>query len=218
VGAFCLPGAMPEPGSANAMFVEEQAAGAGESESAKADAENQKQDAGKTDAAKADDTNADDAIKKELRARANKLQEERDALLKEKTDREAAEQKRKEKEAAEAGKFEELATTRERERDEAKTEATSLKAENDQLREAMKVGVEAQWKGLPAALQLASKFIPEEDVLGRWTYLNDPDVQKQIKDSDKEVARGSGRDPKSNGAASGVNDDAARRANASRYA
>jgi hypothetical protein len=126
--------------------------------------------------------------------------------------------KREADDAKKAGDFEKVETQLRTDLDAAKSEATSLKAENDQLREAMKVGVEAQWKDLPPALQLASKFIPEEDVLGRWTYLNDPDVQKQIKDSDKEVARGSGRDPKSNGATNGVNDDAARRANASRYA
>jgi hypothetical protein len=79
-------------------------------------------------------------------------------------------------------------------------ERDRLKEENDQLRAAMKTGVEAQWKELPPALQLAGKLLPEDDVLGRWNYLNDADVQKQIKESQKgETQRGNGRDPKAGG-------------------
>jgi hypothetical protein len=164
----------------------------------------------------------DDAIKKELRTRANKLQEERDALLKEKEARETAEQKRKEREAAEAGKFEELAATRERERDEAKSEAISLKAENDQLREAMKAGIETGWKALPDSVRkLGEKQHPEDDprgILGRWQFLHDPDTIALVAELTVkgEAIRGNGRDPKLSGTAK-ANDADALAANASRY-
>jgi hypothetical protein len=95
------------------------------------------------------------------------------------------------------GQFEQVETTLRTDLKTAQDEATVLKAENDQLRAAMKTGVEAQWKDLPAALQIAGKFLAEDDVLGRWTYLNDADVQKQIKDAQKgDPATGNGRNPK----------------------
>lgn len=146
------------------------------------------------------------AIRKERDAakaasdRAKVAEAELETLRKEKLDRDAAEQKRSDDEAAAAGKWEQLATKRESELKTAQDEAISLKAENDQFRAAMKIGVEAGWKDLPAALQIAGKFLPEGDVVGRWLYLNDADVQKQIKDIQKgEPARGTGRDPKPNG-------------------
>lgn len=110
-----------------------------------------------------------------------------------------AQRQREADEAAAKGDFETAKQQLTTDLTAAQGERDTLKTENDALREAMKVGVEAQWKELPAALQLAGKFIAEEDVLGRWTYLNDPDVQKQIKEAGKERNRGNGADPNPNG-------------------
>lgn len=133
----------------------------------------------------------------------------------------AAEQARKDKEAEDAkkaGDFEKVESTLKADLDAARTEATSLKGENDQLREAMKAGVDAQWKDLPPALQLAGKVIAEDDVLGRWNFLNDPDVVKQVKDAEANAGPKAphNRDPKANGTSNATNEDA-RKAQASLY-
>jgi len=128
-----------------------------------------------------DDQNADEAIKKELRNRANKLQEERDALLREKQQREDADKKRREKEAEEAGKFQELATQREKERDDAIQERDALKAENQKLRDTMQAGVQEQWKALPDEVRkVGEKAHPDDDIHGRYAFLTDPDTKALV--------------------------------------
>jgi hypothetical protein len=205
---------MPAPGESDAMFEAEKSSAGTESES-KAEAD--KQEDVKAQEAEKADTSAEDPIKKELRARANKLQDERDALLKEKQDREAAEQKRKEKEAAEAGKFEELAATRERERDEAKNEATSLKAENDQLRAAITGVLDSEWKTLP--VEVTDAYLgADDDPLAKLAFLPKGKVLAAKLTEKAETQRGNGRDPRAGTTTNGVSDEAARKANASRYA
>ena len=170
-----------------------------------------------------DDQNTDEAIKKELRNRANKLQEERDALLKEKADREAADKKRTEKEAEEAGKFQELATTREQERDTAIQERDALKAENQKLRDTIKAGVDEQWKELPEEVRkVGEKAHPEDDVMGRYTFLTDADtkalVAKITGDGTGERRReGNGPNPPPRQGQGTGDDKAVAAANARRY-
>lgn len=157
-----------------------------------------------------------EAIRKEradakaARDEAKTLKDERDALLKDKTDREEADAKAREDEAKQKGEFEKLATEREQERDAAKADAKTLKADNDALREAMKAGIEAGWKELPESVRkLGEKQHPEDDVLGRFQFLNDPDTAALVKQlTGKEPPkRGNGGDPKPSGNGSG--DDAA---------
>lgn len=124
-------------------------------------------------------------------------------LERDKADRETAEAKAKEAEAAKKGEFEELATKREQERDAAKADATRLTAENDQFRAAMATGVAAGWKDLPEEVRkVGEKQHPEDDVLGRWSFLHDPDTKALVaKLTDKsETKRGNGRDPRPTGA------------------
>lgn len=166
-----------------------------------------------------------EAIKREREARkaaedARKAADDELATLrKEKADREAAEQKRKEKEAAEAGKFEELATTRERERDEAKTEVTRLTSEVDQLKAAMASGIATGWKDLPEEVRkLGEKQHAEEDVLGRFRFLNDPDTKALVAKltGSTEGKAAHGRDPRATGTSKATNEDA-RKAQAAIY-
>lgn len=136
------------------------------------------------------------------RADAKRMQEERDALLQEKTAREAADQKARDDDAKKRGEFETLAATREAERDEARTEAATLRAENDQLRAAMAAGIEAGWKNLPESVRkIGEKQHGDEDVLGRFQFLHDPDTAALVKQlSEREPTKpGNGRDPKSSG-------------------
>lgn len=174
------------------------ASGGTESESKSGEQSNQ-DDSKKGDGEKGDDKEALKRLGEQrdaARTETQTVKEERDALLKEKTDRAAAETKRKEKEAAEAGKFEELAATRERERDEALTEATSLKAENDQLKAAMTEGLAVRVKGIPESVRdTLNDTFSDDDVLGRWNWLHKPSVLKLITEK-AETARGNGRDPR----------------------
>jgi hypothetical protein len=161
-----------------------------------------------------------EAIRKEREAakvardEAKAMKDERDALQKEKTEREDAAAKAREDEAAKKGEFETLAQQRESERDAAKADAKTLKADNDALREAMKAGLEAGWKDLPESVRkLGEKQHPEDDVLGRWTFLHDPDTAALVKQlAGKEPPkRGNGGDPKPNGTGS-VSNEAAQKA------
>lgn len=121
-----------------------------------------------------------------------------------KADRDAADaQATKDQEAADAKAKGDFATVEKQlgaDLETAKTEATSLKTENDQLREAMKAGVEAGWKEFPESIRkVGEKQHPENDVLGRWTFLHDADTAALVKElSGKDTARGNGRDPKPN--------------------
>lgn len=137
-------------------------------------------------------------LSKERKAAADKAK----ADAKSETDA-AAEQSRKDKEAEDArkaGDFEKVETTLKNDLETAKGEVKTLTEQNQALRDAMKTGVEAQWKELPASLQVAGKFIGEDDILARWNYLHDADVQKQIAEANKaDPKRGNGRDPKSTG-------------------
>ncbi len=166
-----------------------------------------------------------EAIKREREARkaaedARKTADDELATLrKEKADREAAEQKRKEKEAAEAGKFEELATTRERERDEAKTELTRLTSEVDQFKAAMTEGIKSGWKDLPDEVRkIGEKQHAEDDVLGRFQFLNDPDTKALVAKltGSTEGKAAHGRDPKATGPSKPTN-EAASKAQAAIY-
>lgn len=213
------------------MFDDDKAAGGSDSkadDNADDKAKDQKVDDDSTvDGVKVEglNDNGKDALRrlKEQREAARKeaadTKAERDALLKEKTDRDAAEQARKDKEAAESGKWEELATKREGELKSAKDEGAALKAENDQLREAMKTGTESGWKDLPDPVRkLGEKQHPEDDVLGRWTFLHDPDTTALVKEltSRGDTARGNGADPKSRGSGK-VTDEAKKQAQAGLY-
>lgn len=169
------------------------------------------------------DTSADDARVKELRRRANTLQSERDEMAKRLDALEKADKKRREDEAAEAGKFEELAQTREQERDSAIQERDALKAENLKLRDTLKAGVEEDWKALPEEVRkVGEKSYPEDDVMGRYSFLTDPDtkalVAKIAGNGDGTSRReGNTPPPKPRDGATTGDDDVARRRNAHRY-
>jgi hypothetical protein len=192
--------------------------GAGESESTP----DVKDEPRRSDGEKGDDKEALRRLGEQrdaARTEAQTAKEERDALLREKSERDAAEQKRKDQEAKEAGKFEELATTRERERDEARGDAASLKAENDQLREAITEGLSARIASLPESVrETLNDTFGEDDVLGRWTWLHKPSVLKLIaeKAERSESAAGNRRDPRANGTGKVTNEEATR-AQASLY-
>ncbi len=72
--------------------------------------------------------------------------------------------------AAKRGEFEALAKKREEERDAAKGEATSLKAENDQLRAAVDSILTAEWKALPAEVRDAYSGA-DDDPLAKLAWL-----------------------------------------------
>lgn len=191
------------------MFDDDKTAGGSDSSAdGKADdkaddtADDKTQDAAAADAKKADDTGGDDPVKKELRARANRLQDERDALLKDKQDRETADAKAKDEEAAKKGEFEQLAEKRGKELDTAKTDLAALTSENDQLKAAMAEGLTARIKDLPDPVRkVLDDTVAADDVLARWTWLHKPSVQELIKAeaAKADTDRGNGRDPKSRG-------------------
>jgi hypothetical protein len=158
------------------------------------------------------------AVAKEREARklaaadAKKAKEERDALLAEKAERETAEAKAAEEAAAKKGEFEALAKKREGERDAAKQEAASLQATLDQYQTALETGLADAWTKLPESVRkLGERLHEENDVLGRFTFLHDPDTQSLVKElSDKaETDRGNGPNPKPGGnGARSVEDEA----------
>jgi hypothetical protein len=133
----------------------------------------------------------------------------------------AAEQARKDKEADDArkaGDFAKVETQLKTDLDAAKTEATSLKAENDQLRTAIDEALTATVATLPPAIKdILNDTFADDDVLGRYTWLHKPSVQKQLTDAGKDTARGNGGDPKNRGSGNGVHDTAAQQANVRRY-
>lgn len=120
-------------------------------------------------------------LKKAAEKQAADLKVERDALLQKEQEREAEAKKRQEAEAAEAGKFQELAEKREQERDTAIQERDALKAENQKLTDTLKAGVDGQWKELPEEVRkVGEKSHPEDDILGRYAFLTDPDTKALV--------------------------------------
>ncbi len=109
-----------------------------------------------------------------------------------------AQRKADEAAAAKAGEWETLASKRERERDEATTEATTLRTEVDQLRAAMAGGLKDGWKALPDRLRkIGERLHGEDDVLGRWGFLHDPETVALARELTEKTpaARGNGADP-----------------------
>ncbi len=191
------------------LAAEDSAGGGGESETPVAAADDLDKVEGLGDQGK-------EAIRKEREAakaaadEAKAAKAERDALLKEKAEREAAESKAREEEAARKGEFETLAQKREAERDEAKAELTRLTGEVDQFKAAMAEGIKSGWKDLPDEVRkLGEKYHAEDDVLGRFRFLNDPDtkalVARHAPDGQKAAH---GRDPKATGTSKPTNEDA----------
>lgn len=192
------------------LAAEESGGGGGEAEKAESTSDDLDKVEGLGDKGK-------EAIRKEREAakaaadEAKAAKAERDALLKEKAEREAAESKAREEEAARKGEFETLATTRERERDEAKADVTRLTSEVDQYKAAMASGIAAGWKELPDEVRkLGEKQHPESDVLGRFAFLHDPDtkalVAKLTVSTEGKAAHG--RDPRATGSSRTTNEDA----------
>lgn len=166
-----------------------------------------------------------EAIRKEREAakaaadEAKAAKAERDALLKEKAEREAAESKAREEEAARKGEFETLAQKREAERDEAKAELTRLTSEVDQFKAAMAEGIKSGWKDLPDEVRkIGEKQHAEDDVLGRFQFLNDPDTKALVAKltGSTEGKAAHGRDPKATGTSKPTN-EAASKAQAAIY-
>lgn len=128
----------------------------------------------------------------------------------------AAEQSRKDKEAEDAkkaGDFEKVETTLKADVEKFKSEATSLQAQLDQYKSAMETGLNEQWAKLPDAVRkLGEKQHGEDDVLGRFAFLHDPDTEALVTElagKSGETPRGNGRDPRSTGnAARSVEDEA----------
>lgn len=114
-------------------------------------------------------------------------------------DRAEAKRKADEKAAAERGEWEKLAMERERERDEAKGEATSLRAENDQLRAAIAAVLADEWKALPAEVRDAY-LGAEDDPLARLAFLPKAKKLAEKLAAREPAVRGNGPDPKAGGA------------------
>lgn len=185
------------------LAAEESGGGGGESEKAESTSDDLDKVEGLGDKGK-------EAIRKEREAakaaadEAKAAKAERDALLKEKAEREAAESKAREEEAARKGEFETLAQKREAERDEAKTDVARLTSEMDQFKAAMAEGIKAGWKDLPEEVRkIGEKQHAEDDVLGRFQFLNDPDTKALVVKltGSTEGKAAHGRDPKATGAA-----------------
>jgi len=151
------------------------------------------------------------------RTQLSEVTAERDALLKEKQQREAADQKATEEAAEKRGEYEALAKKREAERDEARTQVAALTAEIDQLKTAMTTGLDEEFGKLPATVQKLWKGA-NDDVLGRFSFLHDADVQKLVTELEEkgEAVRGSGQNPKP-GDDSKVDVEAARKSQAALY-
>jgi len=147
------------------------------------------------------------AAKAEADAAATAAEEERRATA-------AAE------EAKKRGDFEAVENQLKADVETAKSEAKRLKAENDTLREAMKTGIEARWKDVPEKIAKLYKG-DEADVIGRWNFLNDPDVAELVKDlsgstAKRETDSGTSAIPP-RGVAAPKDDEAARAINSMRY-
>ncbi|MDQ3124155.1 MAG: hypothetical protein M3Q74_00920 [Pseudomonadota bacterium] len=114
----------------------------------------------------------------------------------------AAEQARKDREADDAkkrGEFDKVEQALRGDLTAAKTEAGSLKAENEQLREAVNRVLDDEWKALSAEARdaYAAAGGSEDDPLARLRYL--PAGKKLSPRADP--ARGNGSDPRPAGAA-----------------
>lgn len=131
--------------------------------------------------------------------------------------REEAEKRAREEAAEEAGEFEEIAKTRERERDQAKKDAATLKAENDQLRAAIDSMLTSEWRELS---EEAREYFTgdEDDPLARLVWLPKGRKLTATLAAKADALRGNGADPRSRGdGRSQPRDEAALAANAARY-
>jgi len=107
---------------------------------------------------------------------------------------------RDEADAAKRGEWEQLATKREGERDAARSEATTLKAENDQLRAAIAGVLDSEWKALPAEVRDAY-LGGDDDPLAKLAFLPKGKKLAEKLAGATPVPRGAGPDPRPNGAA-----------------
>lgn len=119
---------------------------------------------------------------------------------------------RDEADAAKRGEWEQLATKREGERDAARSEATTLKAENDQLRAAIAGVLDSEWKALPSEVRDAY-LGGEDDPLAKLAFLPKGKTLA-AKLAGTTPARGAGVDPRPNGAAKPHDADGQRAARA----
>jgi len=123
------------------------------------------------------------AIKAERDARAeaerklNDLSATVTDLQKEKQKREADEAKAREQQIKDAGQYQELAETLEKKLADATTELETLRTENTRFKEVMSETLKEQWGTLPDPIQRLWKG-DEEDILGKYDYLNDKDVRE----------------------------------------
>lgn len=131
--------------------------------------------------------------------RKNLLDEARRQAAQEQRDREAQEQRTRDQDALVAkGQFDTVKQQLESDRDAARTDRDAHKAENDQLRQAMKDGLTQSWAALPDTVRkLGERDHPEDDVLGRWTFLHDATTKELIAELTKgdPSPRGSGPNP-----------------------
>jgi hypothetical protein len=101
------------------------------------------------------------------------------------------------------GEFEALERELRASIDQTAAERDELREEVTELRAAMKSGLDAQWKALPPFIRKhGESFFGEDDVLGRWGYVNAPATQElitQLADGDRERERGSGGLPRPKG-------------------
>jgi len=138
-----------------------------------------------------------DARKDAARIAADRAKADRDAA-----DADARKQKDAD-DARKAGDFEKVELQLKTDLEGAKNEVTSLKAENDRLKQAMQTGLDAGWSALPDEVRkIGEKQHPDDDVLGRWEFLHDTDTMALVKKlnlDQRDVKRGNGPDPKGRG-------------------
>lgn len=114
---------------------------------------------------------------------ANEVRTTLEAEFKQKqTDQAAAEQRtRDEADAKAKGDFDKVETALRTDIASLTEERDRLKADNARMAEAIATGLEEQWKSLPEHVRkLAEKAHPDTDVIGRYEYLQDPDVKNLV--------------------------------------
>lgn len=118
-------------------------------------------------------------IAKERREAEAKAKQE----AKDEAERQAAqERQRKEQADLEAkGEFDTVKQQLEQRATDAEGERDSLRVTNQKLLDALKLGVESEWKEIPETIAKLFRGA-EDDYLARYEYLKDPDVQAAIKE------------------------------------
>jgi hypothetical protein len=115
-------------------------------------------------------------------------------------DQEAADKKKRDDQAAkDRGDFEVVETGLRTDLQKAQDDLKAANDALDRMKEIMKASVDAGWKELPDHVRtLGEKQHGDDDIVGRYEYLNDPTVQEIVKSlsgDKKEAPKGPRKDP-----------------------